>query len=280
MGNGGSKSSKSTSDSSKCIIDTSKRTMIAIHHYLADRTASALFEDFYERMQQGAAIQGIDLEPMITLRQALMKIAGDGAPFKEELNAGCEEAEARADLLLRLGPDEYNLTRDEIAAIHLYTQEVLYKSLNRALWSTDPGAVRPYWAYLKLLQHALFKLPKCTTGVIYRGIKDPYEPITEQNMIARAAASGGSGELVWWGFSSCSTDLQAVKTFFGDTGYRVLYTIENGSAARDVSKYSKFPDEAEVLLPFGSAFKVKTAAKMGDVLVVTLEQMHEFVYSG
>jgi len=33
-------------------------------------------------------------------------------------------------------------------------------------------------------------------------------------MLAKATESGGSGEPeVWWGFSSCSTDLQDTKGF-------------------------------------------------------------------
>ena len=132
------------------------------------------------------------------------------------LAAGREFAFQAADALLSGGPDEHGLTRDEIAAIHLYTQELMYRPLNRALWSEARNAVKPYWGYLRLLQHALFKVPKCTAGTIYRGIKDPYAPITEAAMLALATESGGSGEPeIWWGFSSCSTDLQQTRQFLG-----------------------------------------------------------------
>ena len=52
-------------------------------------------------------------------------------------SASCDTAaeakadELLADELLSAGPDEHGLTRDEIAAIHLYTQELLYRPLNR-----------------------------------------------------------------------------------------------------------------------------------------------------
>jgi hypothetical protein len=106
-------------------------------------------------------------------------------------------------------------------------------------------------------------------------------------MLAKATEGGGSGEPeMWWGFSSCSTSQQPVMTFLNEDGQhveRVLYTVEGGSSARDVRKYSAFPEEAEVLMPFGSAFTVVTASKPdpgGTLLLVTLRQTHTFVYGG
>ena len=67
------------------------------------------------------------------------------------------------------------------------------------------------------------------------------------------------------------------------TAERVLYTVEGGSSARDVRKYSEYPTEAEVLMPFGSAFKVVTTSKpdpQGTLLLVTLRQTHDFALLG
>ena len=62
--------------------------------------------------------------------------------------------------------------------------------------------VKFYWGYMRLLQHALFKLPKCGAGTIFRGIKAPSPPIT----LAQLEEAAASGEpWVWWGFSSTST---------------------------------------------------------------------------
>ena len=70
---------------------------------------------------------------------------------------------------------------------------------------------------------------------------------------------------------------------------RVLYTIEGGSSARDVRKYSAFAHEAEVLMPFGSAFTVVTAMQteaptaannQASFLLVTLRQTHDFALPG
>ena len=253
-------------------------------------TTQAKFDAFIERMGGAAAIQGMEAVPLSTLREVVPFIVGDGAPSQAELTAGCDAAEQKADALLAAGPDPHGLRRDEIAAINFYTQELVYRALNRALWSKERGAVKPYWGFIRLLQHALFKVPKCVAGTIYRGIKDPYEPVTEAAMLKIATESspaypgGGSGEpIVWWGFSSCSTNQQPVMAFLGQDSstVRVLYTVEGGSSARDVRKYSAFQEEAEVLMPFGSAFTVVTAsAPAPNLLLVTLRQTHEFVYGG
>ena len=91
--------------------------------------------------------------------------------------------------------------------------------LNKALFSERRGSVVPYWGYIRLFQHALFKVPKTPAGTIYRAIKDPYVPITEAEMLAKSQPSITSGKkepIIWWGFSSCSTDLQSVMQFLND----------------------------------------------------------------
>eukprot|EP01043_Picozoa_sp_COSAG02_P015024 COSAG02_NODE_630_length_19310_cov_19.127271_11_plen_682_part_00 len=247
------------------------------------QTAQAKFDAFYARMGIAAAIEGLQATPLSPIREAVAFIEGlDDAPSQAELAAACDVALHRAQEILAAGADEYGLTCDEIAATHLYTQPLLFRALNRALWSKERGAVKPYWGYIRLLQHALFKLPKSEAGTIYRGIKDPYQdpqaPLTEAAMLAKAVENGGSGEPeIWWGFSSCSTDLQQVNAFLGHDGVRVLYTIEGGSSARDVRRYSDFQHEAEVLMPFGSAFTVVTATTPApNLLLVTLRQTHDF----
>jgi hypothetical protein len=64
---------------------------------------------------------------------------------------------------------------------------------------------------------------------------------------------------IWWGFSSTSTNLGAVQTFLGGANAiekRVIFTIDGGSSARDVKRYSDYPREDELMLPCGTAFEV------------------------
>ena len=51
------------------------------------------------------------------------------------------------------------LNKDELAAIYLYTLEVLYRPLNAALNERDRDKIKPYFPYLKLMNSALEKLP-------------------------------------------------------------------------------------------------------------------------
>ena len=161
-------------------------------------------------MGTSTALDGLDDTPISSLSDAVEFIIGaPDTPTENMLKRGCDQAYAKADALLAQGADENGLTRErDRRHFYVYTQEnvggggrSLYSPLNRALFSEARGAGKPYWGYVKLLQHALFKVPKCDEGAIYRGIKDPYVPMTEAAMLAKATESGGSGEPeVWWGF--------------------------------------------------------------------------------
>ena len=139
-----------------------------------------------------------------------------------------------------------------MAAINLYTQEgPLYKNLNAALRSNARLRVKPYWAYIRLLQHALFKLPKDKSGILFRGEAVTWVPVEERQrefneLTERLRQLKPSSEEfqevvpeIWWGFSSTSTSLDAVKKFLGNDvdAPRVIFTIDGGSSARDVRQY-------------------------------------------
>ena len=97
----------------------------------------------------------------------------------------------------KLSSNPHNLSQDEIAAIHLYTQETqLYRVLNDRLRSEKRELLFPFLPYLKLLLRAFFKLPviKCP---VYRGVpKD----------LSKNFVSGKS--YIWWGLTSTATDLE------------------------------------------------------------------------
>ena len=94
-----------------------------------------------------------------------------------------------------------SLTRDECAAIVLYTMEDMprerspYYVMNAALREKNRQAVRPWRDFVWLLLHALRKLPPSKARVVYRG------------MVASVGAKGG--ELQWSAFSSTATKLDA-----------------------------------------------------------------------
>ena len=145
-------------------------------------------------------------------------------------------------------PSEHGLSRDESAAIYLYTMEggqnSFYKILNEALRSENRPALRPWFSYLKLLDVALKKLPT-VKGMVWRGVPGD---ISEQ-------FTGGQ-VLTWWGISSCSQKMDVVQGFLGSSGSSTLFMIEVVSG-KDVSKHSYFSNESEVILCLGTELQVK-----------------------
>ena len=56
-------------------------------------------------------------------------------------------------------------------------------------------------------------------------------------------------EVTWWYFNSCSSSTKVVKNFLGSVS--TLFMIE-AKTAKDISMYSNFPDEKEVILGLGT----------------------------
>ena len=155
----------------------------------------------------------------------------------------------------------------------------LYEPLNAALRGQERVDVLPYWGYIRLLQHALFKLPRDESGAIFRAFPFDEKRLPQKLEDFEHLQRSATPE-IWWGFSSCSTNLKAVAKFM-DSKPSVRYTVDAGSSARDVRRYSAYQGgqvpEDERLVPMGSAFVVKEAAMMpGNVLEVTVKQIDDF----
>jgi hypothetical protein len=151
-------------------------------------------------------------------------------------------------------PSEHGLTRDESAAVFLYTMEwgdnSFYQVINRALRSEDRPALKTWFAYLKLFDTAIQKLPT-VRGNIWRGaIRDITKNFNKDD------------EFTWWNISSCSTSVSVIKNFLGPNS--TLFLIEAHSG-KDISRYTNYPTENEVVLCPGTRFRVVSDA---------LEQQH------
>ena len=241
-------------------------------------SSRAKFDSFLSRVGGADALAGLEKVPLSGLDDALGFIKGPGAPSRDALRDGAAAAYAKADALLADGPDPHGLGREEIAAVNIYTQQVLYRALNAAMRGEVRSNVKVYWGYIRLLQHALFKLPKVSgSQAIFRGVKGPSPDIT----LAQLKAMIATGEhFLWWGFSSTSTSLEAVNAFLGDAK-RVIFTIDGGSSARDVKRYSDYVQEDELLMPCGSAFLVNTASSPAEnLLLVSIQQTDDFLIQG
>merc|ERR1711939_980121 len=139
-----------------------------------------------------------------------------------------------------------NTTVDEAAAIQLYTQHCcLYPMLNSALRDhAHPENLKAFLPYLKLLLKGLNKLP-LVRAQVYRGMSgDLHEEYNQlQGKVFR-----------WWAFSSTTIRESNAETFLGD-GDRTLFSID--AIGVDISQFSAFPHESEVLLLPGTCLVVE-----------------------
>jgi hypothetical protein len=168
-------------------------------------------------------------------------------------------------------PSKHQLTRDESAAVFLYTMDggdnSFYRVLNEALRSENRRALRSWFGFLKLFDTALAKLPtvqKC----VWRGVN---------GNISQQFKKGQT--VTWWTVSSCSVSLEIVQDFLGSDKNATLFMIE-AKKAKDISGYTSFPDEKEVLLAPGTQLYVESNALHHDgglhvVHLVEVQSGHE-----
>ena len=205
-------------------------------------------------------IAGYQDKPLVTLEEAVVPLR-DQLPFVQDY-AEVAKSNSNAD-------HANGLTVDETASIVLYTMEwepqnqCLYVVLNDALRTADRRKLKPWFSYLKLILTALFKLPSSTRRV-YRGVK------------LNLGSEYKKGEkLIWWGFSSCALSAEVLEddNFLGKTGVRTLFTIECISG-KDISQYSYFKKEEELLLLPARQFQVITSVSLGnDLHMVELKEI-------
>jgi len=145
-------------------------------------------------------------------------------------------------------PSEHGLTKDESAAIYIYTMEwdetSLYRVLNQALRSENRQALKVWFPYLKLFDTGLDKLPTVKDN-LWRGVPLDIGKSFIKNQL-----------ITWWGINSCSSSVNVIKNFLGNNKNSTLFLIEamNG---KKVSGYTEYENEDEVILKMGTQFRVK-----------------------
>jgi hypothetical protein len=152
-------------------------------------------------------------------------------------------------------PSEHQLTRDESASIYIYTMEwgeqTLYRVLNRALRNENRQALKIWFPYLKLFDTALNKLPM-VKGNLWRGISGNVGKNFQRDQI-----------VTWWSFNSCSSSVSVINDFLGNEKKSTMFLIE-AIHGKQVTNYTEFKNEEEVILTMGTQFRVK-----GDPLIST-----------
>ena len=145
-------------------------------------------------------------------------------------------------------PNDHGLSKDQAGALHLYTTEMpenacLYRTLNQTLRLEDRSQVRPWFAYLKLLDSAVSKLPNFK-GIVWRGV---------DRDVSMAYQKGQ--KITWWSVSSCSVSVDIIKTFLGQAPQNTLFTIEC-STGKSITPFACYQTEQEVILMPGTTLRV------------------------
>ncbi|CAF1344469.1 unnamed protein product [Rotaria sordida] len=182
---------------------------------------------------------GYQNQSLLSLEEALEPIV----PRIDNLRQYIKEALEKCHF-----PSEHGLTHDQSASIYLYTTEwgaqSLYRLLNKDLQSEDPFVLTPWFNYLKLFEIALTKLPT-EKKRLWRGTTDD----VNKNFI-------NGSEIIWRSASSCSTTLNIIKDLLDNDTNATLFMIE-AMTGRNLSGYTKYPDENEVLLGPGTRLNVE-----------------------
>jgi Zn ribbon nucleic-acid-binding protein len=132
--------------------------------------------------------------------------------------------------------------------IYVYTYELsegeqIYAAINRCLRLHDHEAIAFWRPLIWKIDRALAVLPPYK-GKLFRGI----------NVRFSEEAYRTGRDVCWEGFSSASADKAVAEQFVkGDEGS--LFILQSASA-RAISRFSKFPDEAEVLFRPNTVFSV------------------------
>ena len=197
-----------------------------------------------------------------------------------------ERSEALYKVLMEGGQEKFErleasgLTAEDVAAILCYTFECNnhiefkdlespYRKLNDSLSVDRSNAtLKKTRGFLFLLLSALRKLPRYApvSNVLYRGIKTQIQTEVDQQNPKRLPYTAGN-EKVWWSFNSTTEDLEATRAFV-EENRGTLFTLGGEAWGYDISMFSDFPDEREILLEPERRLRVTSVTREGSAVSV------------
>ena len=178
-------------------------------------------------------IDGYQDLPVLTLEKAIAKIALPICNVMNYVATAQQKCNKKSNLL----------TNDQSAAIYLYTMPGYFSSrLNEALRAKDRHTLKPWFFFLKLFTSALEELPTMKKTV-WRGVAGDNSSIFADGDVH-----------IWWSVNSCSMDLKVIELYLGETG--TVFAID-AIHAKDISAFSTFPDEYEVILMPGTRVRAR-----------------------
>ena len=174
--------------------------------------------------------------PIVSLEQSVEKIV----PFVPDVN----NLVNRAIEFCRKGPQ---LTINESAAIYLYTMDAsFYKMFKQVVRGKNAQALKPWLMFFKLFLSALEKLPSLSITV-WRGITDNFHP---SDFVKDQICT-------WSSINSCLSDVKVSGVYVGAGGILFCIHAING---KDITKYSEFQGENEIILMPGTRLQVRSAS--------------------
>ncbi|CAF1198048.1 unnamed protein product [Adineta steineri] len=195
-------------------------------------------------------IYGYQHLPLLTLEESTEKLIPLVPGVADYVSAAKKQCNRSSSLL----------TNDESAAIYLYSMSISFFScLNEALRAEKRHALKPWFLYLKLFITALEKLPSIRKTV-WRGI-----PID-------ISSNFTDGDVhIWWSVNSCSMNPNIIQPFLGERGTLFIIETING---KDITMFSAFPVEQEIVLMPGTRLRVKSSSfnHIDRLFVIPLEE--------
>ncbi len=160
------------------------------------------------------------------------------------------------------------MTESGAAALWLYTLNgPLYRDLNGRLRSQSRDYLRDhYHPFIRILLTAMKLLQSGERQCLYHAVNhDIAGEAGEKKMY------GSEKSFAWWPFISATSVVGSLQQFFADRGKQTIFQIDSSQGA-DVSGFSAFGgDEAELLLPPGTALRCLGVMRSGNTTIIQCE---------
>jgi len=124
---------------------------------------------------------------------------------------------------------------------------VLFKKINNMLISRNINQINPWKSFLYYLLSGINKLPM-KKETAYRVLDRPITELSKQYQ--------KGSKICWIGFTSTILSKDVMKYFVDEQNKKGTFMMINIIEGRDISAFSLFPDEAELLLLPNSQFMV------------------------
>lgn len=138
--------------------------------------------------------------------------------------------------------------------------ELLYKKINDALMSDDYDLLNENMIYINSLRHAIKENLLDESIKVYRNLKlDPNDVLSEYK----------ENEVFLWPTFSSTSRYKDIASKFGDYTFEINALPNDFTYRTDISKYSQYPHEQEILFYPYSGFRIKRI--LSDARIIQLE---------